>query len=153
MSLQCSDLQVHLSYTQLRAVLVLTESMVSRLSRSDVADDATPVLPPPLHGLQPFAPSQRPGSSASSEVSDPSEYFDAQEHLDSEAEHTTVPEGSMVAPVQPLETRLEIYQGTCTATFIDDCGRVATPLFQLVLAPSTCHGALSDDNLLSLIHI
>lgn len=146
-ALQCSDLQVHLSYTQLRAVLALTESMMSLLSRSDVADDATPVLPPSLHGLQPFSPSQRPGSSASSEVSDPSEYFDAQEHLDSEAEHTTVPEGSMVAPVQPLETRLEVYQGTCTATFIDDCGRVATPLFQLVLAPSTCHGDLSDGNL------
>lgn len=146
-SLQCSDLQVHLAYTQLRALLALAESMMSMLSRSDVADDATPVLQPPLHGLLPSTPSQRPGSSASSEASGPSEYFDAQEHLEGDAELTAVQEGSVVAPVQPLETRLEIYQGTCTATFIDDCGRVATPLFQLVLSPSTCHGALSDDHL------
>ena len=138
-ALQSSDLQVRVSYTQLRAVSALAASWTSLLSQPDEMGAApAPTSAGPV--VLPLSPSRPPMSSASSEVSEASEYFDAQEHLDGEAEHAAMADEPTPAPGPALESRFEAYVGTCTATFIDDCARAATPLFQLVLAPTTCEG-------------
>ena len=139
-ALQCSDMQLRASYTQLRAVSALMDSLVSLAAPPAAPKLGTPSLlarQTASPALSYIASAQRTISSASSEISDASEYFDAPEHLEGEGRGLATPDiPGTGGSGMPAETRLEIYQGMCTATFIDDCGRPGAPLFQLVLAPS-----------------